>query len=381
MDYHSLLNPVQYEAVTSKAQHLRIVAGAGSGKTRVLTYRISYLIGELHINPARILAIAFTNKAAQEMKNRALKIIPEVGQFLHISTFHSFCARFLRIECSAIGYPRTFTIFDEDDQANLVKEICVEMGYKKGDSIVKESLHYIRAKKARGQYPENVTLSIKADVTNERECLKVFGEYEARKDSMFALDFDDLLLKSILVLEQFEDIRQRWQMRFDHILVDEFQDTNDIQFHLMMLLVTEDTSVYVVGDPDQTIYTWRGANQKIILDFNRTFPDAETIILNQNYRSTEVILSAANKLIAHNKKRVPKDLFTEEKSGESIFTYRGYSPEDEALKVAKEVKRIAREQSGDFSNVAVLYRSSYVTRPFESQFAADGIPYRVFGGL
>ena len=381
MDYHSLLNPVQYQAVTSEAQHLRIVAGAGSGKTRVLTYRISYLIGELGVNPGRILAIAFTNKAAQEMKDRALKIIPDVGQFLHISTFHSFCARFLRIECSAIGYPRSFSIFDEDDQAGLVKEVCVGMGYKKGDDIVKESLHYIRAKKAKGQYPEDVVLSVKADVTNERECLKVYGEYEARKSSMFALDFDDLLLKTIFVLEEFEDIRERWKRRFDHILVDEFQDTNDIQYHLMMLLITPDTSVYVVGDPDQTIYTWRGANQKIILDFNRTFPDAETIVLNQNYRSTEIILSAANQLIAHNKKRVPKDLFTEEKNGEKIFTYRGYSAEDEALKVTNEIKKIVRNQDGDYRNIAVLYRSSYVTRPFESQFAANGIPYRIFGGL
>lgn len=381
MDYRSLLNPIQYQAVTSTAQHLRIVAGAGSGKTRVLTYRISYLIGELNINPKRILAIAFTNKVAREMKERAVALVPEAENFLHIMTFHSFCARFLRIESSAIGYPNNYTIFDEDDQANLVKEICVGRGYKKKDEIVKESLHYIRRKKTKGQYPADVVLSIKAEVNNEKECLDIYAEYEERKASMFALDFDDLLLQTIAVLENYDAIREKWQRKFDHILVDEFQDTNDVQFHLIELLMTPITCLYVVGDPDQTIYTWRGANQKIILDFEKTFPGAETIILNQNYRSTEVILNAANKLISHNKKRVPKDLFTQNKDGEKIVTHRASTAEEEALLVAKHIKSIARFQDGDYSNIAVLYRSSYVTRPFESQFASDGIPYRIFGGL
>lgn len=381
MDYRSLLNENQYEAVSTAAQYVRIIAGAGSGKTRVLTYRISYLIGELHVDPRRILAIAFTNKVAKEMKERAGKIVPEVAHLVSVSTFHAFCARFLRMEASAIGFPVSFTIFDEDDQGSLVKEICVGRGYKKGDSIIKEALSYIRRKKTEGKYPQDISLSLNARHTNEKEILEIFEEYEERKNAMFALDFDDLLLKTIFVLSEFDAIRHKWQNRYDHILVDEFQDTNDVQYKLMCLLIRDDTCLYVVGDPDQTIYTWRGANQKIILGFNESYQGLETIILDRNYRSTDVILNAANRLIAHNKKRIPKNLYTTEKNGAPIEAYKGVSAEAEAKWVADRISSIARKNGGDYSNIAVLYRSSYVTRPFESEFAARGIAYRIFGGL
>ena len=381
MDYSTLLNPQQLAAVTTKSQHVRIIAGAGSGKTRVLTYRISYLIGEAGVNPKRILAIAFTNKVAAEMKERAGKLVPDHADYLSVSTFHAFCARFLRMESSAIGYPRSFTIFDEDDQSSLVKDVCVNLGYRKGDDIVKESLRYIRAKKTKGKYPDDCVPNKLHQNENEEECIKIFRLYEERKAEMLALDFDDLLLKTIFVLENYDAIRDSWKRKYDHILVDEFQDTNDVQYRLMQLLIRPDTCLYVVGDPDQTIYTWRGANQNIMLNLQEQYGDLETIILNQNYRSTDVILGAANKLIDHNKKRIKKDLFTEYGNGANIETYKAMSAESEAQWVADRIERIARENGGDYTKIAVLYRSSYVTRPFESEFAARGIQYRIFGGL
>lgn len=381
MDYATLLNKDQFAAVKTTSQYVRIIAGAGSGKTRVLTYRMSYLISEMHADPSRILAIAFTNKVASEMKDRACKLIPDSSMFLHVSTFHSFCARFLRAEHSAINYPAGFTIFDEDDQTTLVKNIAVGFGYKKGDELVKLALNYIRNKKCEGIYPSDVVINREA-FDQEKECLRFFATYEEKKTGMQCLDFDDLLLKTIEILVNFPIIREKWQDRFDHILVDEFQDTNDVQYKLMKLLIRPETCIYVVGDPDQTIYTWRGANQNIILNFSKEFPEAETIILDRNYRSTKTILGAANQLISHNKKRVPKNLYTMDEGGEAIQAEKLFSAEAEAKWVVDKIQSLAKKTTPpDYRNIAVLYRSSYVTRPFEAEFASRGIPYRIFGGL
>lgn len=388
MNYASLLNDKQLEAVETKSQFVRIIAGAGSGKTRVLTYRISYLISEWHVDPSRILAIAFTNKVAQEMRERASKLVADLLSYtpnLHISTFHAFCSRFLRIECKAIDYPSSFTIYDEDDQQRLIKNVAIELGYKKSDDIVKIATKYIRDKKARGYYPDDIVLR-KGAFKDEKTCLDFYRLYEEKKTLSFALDFDDLLLRTIQVLEENATIRQHWAEKFDHILVDEFQDTNDVQYQLMKLLLRPDTSVYVVGDPDQTIYTWRGANQKIILGFEKEFPHVETIILNENYRSTKVILAAANKLIMNNKNRVPKDLFTNHDDGEAIETNMLPKPEDEANWVCSKIASLARNNKDENGNpvyrdIAILYRSSYMTRPFEAELKDRGIPYRIFGGL
>lgn len=379
MDYASLLNESQYKAVSTSAQYVRIVAGAGSGKTRVLTYRISYLISECHVDPRRILAIAFTNKVANEMKERAQKLVGENSPSLHVMTFHSFCARFLREEAYQLGYPVGFTIFDEDDQASLVKDICVGLGYKKGDRTIKDALAFIRHNKTKGIYPDDVTN--KNNLVDVSESLKIYRLYEEKKTQMLCFDFDDLLLKVIYILENSLETRKKWANRFDHILVDEFQDTNDVQYHLMKLLSRSDTCLYVVGDPDQTIYTWRGANQEIILDFALHFQNAETIILDRNYRSTEAILNAANALIEKNKKRVKKNLYTKEGAGEPISAYKAYSSEEEAKWVLDQIEKIKRNQFGNVSNIAILYRASYLTRPFESEFARRGINYRIFGGL
>lgn len=380
MDYKQLLNERQYEAVSTASQYVRIIAGAGSGKTRVLTYRISYLISEMKVNPCSILAIAFTNKVANEMKDRACKLVPFASPVLSISTFHSFCAKFLRIESSIIGFPSSFTIYDEDDQEKLVKSIAEDLGHKKKDDIVSQALNYIRINKCHGRYPEDIKETNESD--SIKECLNIYNLYEEKKNQMYSMDFDDLLMRTIQILECFPDIRSKWQQRIDHVLIDEFQDTNDVQFHLVKLLLKPTTCLYVVGDPDQTIYTWRGANQNIILDFDKTFSNVETIILNRNYRSTKTILDASNMLISHNKKRVKKDLYTENNEGKIVVNYQGYTKDAEAEWVIKKIISLSNEQINfSYRDVAILYRASYLTLPFEKQLTKNQIPYRLFGGV
>lgn len=388
MDYKSLLNDKQYAAVSTESQYVRIIAGAGSGKTRVLTYRVAYLISNFHVDPKRILAIAFTNKVATEMKARASKLVDELlgsSPNLNISTFHSFCARFLRSECRYIGYPIGFTIYSDDDQMKLVKSLAEGMGYKKGAEEVKNALSYIRKMKTKGLYPEDINVS-KSMYEEDKISYKFYQQYELKKAESYGLDFDDLLLKTIEILVNNPAVRDYWARKYDDILVDEFQDTNDVQYKLMKLLMTPSTSVYVVGDPDQTIYTWRGANQNIIIGFDHEYPNVETVILNQNYRSTKIILEAANKLIVHNKKRVPKDLFTSAAGGDPISMKQCSTPEAEADWVASQIAYLGRHnknEEGDptYDDIAILYRSSYMTRPFESALKDQGIPYRIFGGL
>lgn len=381
MDYSSLLNEQQLKAVSTRAQYARIVAGAGSGKTRVLTYRISYLISEMNVDPNKIVAIAFTNKVAAEMKDRALKLLNGVGTGITVSTFHSWCAKFLRKEIDVLGFPNNFTIMDDEDTDTLIKNIGVDLGYKRNDDIVKYAIGFIGAQKCKGYYPEDVLLDQHCS-DNQKKALQFFHIYEEKKDAMLSLDFDDLLLKTIRILEDFPDIRAKWQSRIDHILIDEFQDTNDVQFKLVKLLMKESTNLYVVGDPDQTIYTWRGANQNIILEFNKTFPLAETLILDRNYRSTKTILDHANKLISHNKFRVPKDLYTEGEAGEPVKVECSRKRDDEAFYVANEIENIIRKYPGTtYKNIAILYRAAYLTLPFENEFMRRQIPYQMFGGI
>lgn len=376
-----ILNKNQYQAVTTNAQFARVVAGAGSGKTRVLTYRLAYLISEKGIYPENILAFAFTNKAANEMKERAMKLLPSEKQHLRLSTFHSFCARFLRSEIGVLGFPASFTIFDDEDQVKLIKNIAVELGYARRDEITKVAYSFISSHKTKGMYPEDVTL--KKDAYPEQfESLKIFHLYEQRKDEQKALDFDDLLLKTIHIMEQYPAIRTKWQRRYKHILVDEFQDTNNVQFRFLKLFMNEETSLYVVGDPDQTIYTWRGANPNIILEFDEGFPNAKTIILDRNYRSSQTILNAANELINHNRHRVHKDLYTENNLGEQIIVNEAPSRQAEAKWIVKQIKDLEKKKLNfKYSDVAVLYRSSYITLDFEKQLNLAGLPFKMFGGV
>ena len=382
MDYQNELNKNQFEAVSSADQYLRIIAGAGSGKTRVLTYRIAYLIDVFKVRPYEIVAITFTNKVAREMQERTSALLPDFNLAgLTISTFHSFCARFLRVEAEHLGIPRNYTIYDDDDTLRLIKMIGVDKGYKKTDEIIAQAVNYIGGKKMRGLLPSEVKLN---NYGNPREkiLLDFFKEYEYRKNEAGALDFDDLLIYTIKILREFPEVRARYNQKIKHILVDEFQDTNDVQFELLKLLTNRETCVYVVGDPDQTIYTWRGANQRIILEIDKVFSPMKTIILNENYRSTTKILEASNKLIAFNKERVKKDLFTNNATGDDITLKALDSSIAEANFVANTILELKEKDTNfKFKDVAILYRSSYLSLKIENAFTTRGIPYRVYGGL
>lgn len=383
MDLKMDLNEKQYHAVTTSSPFVRVIAGAGSGKTRVLTYRIAYLIQEMHALPRSILAITFTNKVANEMRERIQNMIGEeqIYQGLSILTFHSFCARFLRKEIYHLSYPSRFTILDEEDQERLIKDLAHEhFQVSKGDPLIKKSLHYIGANKSLGKYPRDIHIEVER-FEEERKCLELYALYEEQLAKTYNLDFDDLLLKTIQILQAFPDVRESWQKRIDHILIDEFQDTNDVQYQLLQLLKKPAATLYVVGDPDQTIYTWRGANQDIILDIDRRY-QMETIVLDQNYRSTQHILDTANHLISYNRKRVKKNLFTENDEGDKIQIFQAFRADDEASWVMDQIQELKRRDPHfSYQDVAILYRSSYLTLPFEKAMNRLQIPYRIFGGL
>lgn len=379
-DFVSSLNDKQLEAVETSSQFVRVVAGAGSGKTRVLTYRISYLISQLNVKPWKILAITFTNKVANEMKKRVCDIVPEAQKDLTIKTFHSFAAMFLRREIGVLDYPINFTILDEEDQTKVIKDIVAEKGYKRSDPIVKQAVNYIGKCKLKEKYPQDITIQFEK-FENEKLCLEIYEEYEETKARQFALDFDDLLLKTNQILASFPAIRAKWQEKYDHILVDEFQDTNDTEYRMLTMLMRPATCLYVVGDPDQTIYTWRGANQDIIVDLNKKYNGLETIILDENYRSTQTILDSANKLIAHNKYRVPKNLYTNNGKGEAITVRCLDSVTAEAEYVAREIMSLVKLNGYKYSDIAILYRSNYITLEFEKAFMAKSMPYVIYGSV
>lgn len=382
MDLIKELNAKQYEAVTSDAQYLRIIAGAGSGKTRVLTYRIVHLIENLGIPASRILGITFTNKAANEMKERVIKLLPHVNpRLIKLSTFHAFCARFLREEISYFGgYTSTFMIFDEDDQKRLVKDIAVLRGHQKRDEIIRVALDYIGGNKSVGKTPDQINIKFER-FENEKEALEIWKEYERRKMAMNAVDFDDLMIMTLQILSEDEKIRSKWQKRIDHILVDEFQDTNDIQFALITKLLSPNSSLYVVGDPDQTIYTWRGANDQIMLGLDKKYP-VKTVILNENYRSTQSILDAANKLIVNNHNRIEKDLFTSNGLGEEVELFSAPDADSEAAWIIQKIMSLkAANRDFSYRDVAILIRANYLSLTFEKQFMHQQIPYQIFGGF
>lgn len=379
MNWEERLNEKQLDAVTCPFQHVRVVAGAGSGKTRVLTYRIAYLIDEFKVKPWNILAFTFTNKVAGEMKERIVSLIPDVSKFLTIRTFHSFGAFFLRQEISALNFPTNFTILDEEDQVKLIKDIAVELGYKKSDEIIKVAINYIGNCKLNGKYPDDMNPKA-SNVPYEKDCLEIYRLYEEQKNRMYCLDFDDLLLYTNYILENYPAVKTKWQNRIDHILIDEFQDTNDIEFKLICLLKKPMASLYVVGDPDQTIYTWRGANQEIILKLEKHFSNIETIVLDQNYRSTQTILDSANKLIYHNKLRVKKDLFTNNAGGDPIAVKGFGSSKEEANYVASEISRLIASKKYVLRDIVLLYRSNYLTVDFEHALMTHHIPYKIYGG-
>ena len=382
--YLDNLNKQQYDAVTSNDKYLRIIAGAGSGKTRVLTCRIVYLIKELNANPSSILAITFTNKVANEMKERAIKLLNEENIVINrsellIKTFHSFCCYFLRREiASNLNFSNNFIVLDEVDQKEFIKQSAVSLGFEKKDEIINKAVNFIQKWKGKGYYPNNKNIDTK--FVGGDDILKIFEVYEGLKNANYALDFDDLILKTIQILKINDKVRHKWQERLKNILIDEFQDTDDVQYELLNLLVGENSTLYVVGDPDQTIYTWRGANQDIILNLERDFPGLKTIILNQNYRSSKKILDVSNNLIAHNSLRFKKDLVTQNEEGADIELFNGFSRNEEADFVISNIIKLKSENPDfTYNDVAILYRSNYMSNAIEKKMFLNKIPYVLYG--
>lgn len=372
------LNAKQREAAACVDRHVRIIAGAGSGKTRVVTTRIAYLIEECHVYPNKILAITFTNKAAREMKERVENMLGPMAHSVQISTIHSFCVRLLREDIRELGYPRNFTILDSEDQKSILKELYKEKSVDSKVYSYPSMLGYISACKSAFVSP--VQAKEMAQLEGQRIKAGIYEAYEKRLKDMYALDFDDLLLDAYHLLAKSEELRAKWQRRFSYIHVDEFQDVDDLQYNIIRLLCGEHTKLCVVGDPDQTIYTWRGAQVDIILHFEKDFPDCKTVILNENYRSQEHILKGANAVIKNNKNRIEKDLFTSQHSDQKIIHFSAADEQNEPVWVAAKIKTL--HHSGvSYRDMAVLYRSNYLSRALEKAFLDAHIPYRIYGGI
>ncbi|MBQ1878138.1 MAG: UvrD-helicase domain-containing protein [Erysipelotrichaceae bacterium] len=377
-EYLQMLNEQQLKAVTTDSQYVRVVAGAGSGKTRVLTTRIVYMIRSWGIDPRKVLAITFTNKATNEMRSRINVQLGEEAGLVHISTIHSLCVQILRRDIRSLGYPTNFTILDPDDQKSIIREAYKALDIDNKKHNINGILDYIASHKTADLDAEAAL--DRAYNQHEREKAQIYEYYLHRQKELYALDFDDLLLWAVRLFRTYPEVREKWQRRFQFILVDEFQDIDNVQYDLINLLATDETYIYVVGDPDQTIYTWRGANINIIMNFEKDFRPCETITLERNYRSTQTILGAANSLIRYNKNRLEKNLFTENPEGAKIVHFKAPNEEEEALFAARKILDMNREGMG-FNEMAILYRSNYLSRAFEKCLVDFKIPYVIYGGV
>jgi DNA helicase-2/ATP-dependent DNA helicase PcrA len=376
MDFLSKLNPEQREAVLHKDGPLLILAGAGSGKTRVITYRIAYLIGDGHAEPGQVLAVTFTNKAAQEMRERVEGVIGEDANGVWLSTFHALCARLLRREAPKIGLSRDFVIYDSSDQAAVVKQALRELNI--APELVPPRLALSRISHAKNRMEGPDSLRGHWNLRDE-QIAKVYEKYlVALKDSN-ALDFDDLLLKTVELFETSEQVRTFYARKFKYVMVDEYQDTNRPQYMLVRRLAEVHRNLAVVGDPDQSIYKWRGADLRNILDFENDFGDARIVRLEQNYRSTQIILDAASAVISQNRNRKDKRLWTDRKGGARILYNRANDELEEADFIVRTVKQ-ARAEDVD-STVAVLYRTNSQSRAIEDSLMREGVPYKIIGGV
>lgn len=379
MSIYDKLNEPQREAVYHTDGPLLILAGAGSGKTRVLTHRIAYLIGERGVDAWNILAITFTNKAAEEMRQRVDNLVGFGAKSVWVSTFHSACVRILRRFIDRLGYENHFTIYDTDDQKTLIKEVCRKVDVDTKVFKERSLLSAISSAKNEMILPDEFELNAGGDFA-KMKIAKVYREYEAQMRANNALDFDDLLVKTVQLLQTQPDVLESYQEKFHYIMVDEYQDTNTVQFQLVSLLAGKYKNLCVVGDDDQSIYKFRGANIRNILDFEHEFPDAKVIKLEQNYRSTGNILNAANSVIANNRGRKEKSLWTENGEGELIRLRQFDTAFDEADFIGEDIKSAVR-QGGSYNDSAVLYRTNAQSRLLEEKFIAMNIPYKIVGGV
>jgi DNA helicase-2/ATP-dependent DNA helicase PcrA len=373
------LNPRQREAVEHGDGPVLVLAGAGSGKTRVLTHRVAYLIRHRRVAPGRILAITFTNKAANEMKERLVALVGEKVQDIWVSTFHSACVRILRRHIGCLGYPSSFVIYDEEDQQSLLRRCLRELNIDEKRYSPRSVAGAISQAKNLLWTPER--FAAEASDVFSRQVAKIYALYQKQLRENCALDFDDLIMQAIVLFREHPEILRYYQEKFLHILVDEYQDTNHAQYVLVSLLGARHRNVYVVGDPDQSIYRWRGADLRNILEFERDYPEAKVILLEQNYRSTQVILEAANAVIRQNSGRREKALWTENDYGVPLVGYEASDEGEEARFVAQEILRLREEEGRPFNHFAVLYRTHAQSRVLEECFLHLGIPYDIYGGL
>ena len=385
MDLLKDLNKAQQQAVSYIDGPSLVIAGAGSGKTRVLTYKIAYLLQQ-GMKPWSIMALTFTNKAAREMKERIGKLVGnDLAQHLYMGTFHSIFSRILRAEAEHIGFNSNFTIYDETDSRSLLKAIVKEKGLD--EKIYKPAAVHAKISMAKNNLMSAEAYEADADIfmqnkrNNMQKMGEVYKEYVQRCKQANAMDFDDLLVLTFQLFRDHEEVRRKYAERFDYILVDEYQDTNHVQMSIVMQLCREKLRVCAVGDDSQSIYSFRGANIDNILNYQRQLPGTRLFKLEQNYRSTQTIVEAANSLIHHNRNQIPKEVFSRNDEGEKIQYKPAYSDKEEALIVAKDIKRIKRQDDCGYDDFAILYRTNAQSRSFEEEFRRQGIPYRIYGGL
>ena len=371
------LNPAQKEAVFTTEGPLLVLAGAGSGKTRVLTYRIAHIVADLDVRPWRILAITFTNKAAAEMRERLQALLPDGTRGMWVCTFHAMCVRMLREDADLLGYTGQFTIYDDDDSRRLVRDIMQGLGIEQKQF----PLNMIRSKisTAKNAMIDAEEFSRRASTPPEQKAAQVYLELERRLRAANAMDFDDLLVRALELLRTRPEVLEKYQERFRYISVDEYQDTNHVQYEIANLLAAKYQNLMVVGDDDQSIYSWRGADISNILDFEQDFPQARVVKLEQNYRSTGHILSAANAVVRHNSQRKDKRLFTAEGDGEKIQAYQASDERDEGRWIAGEIEKL-RASGMSYDDIAVFYRTNAQSRILEDMFLRAGVPYKIVGG-
>ncbi len=372
------LNPAQRDAVTTTEGPLLVLAGAGSGKTRVLTYRIAYLLEECGVAPHEVLAITFTNKAAEEMRGRLDRLVGPSARGMWVMTFHAACVRMLRRDAERIGFSSSFSIYDEDDRKRVVSTVLASLDIDPKRFPPSGVVSRISAAKNELVGPEEYATM--AATPPEKMTARVYAEYEERLSAANAMDFDDLLVRAVRLMDEAPDVLDRWRDRFKHILVDEYQDTNRAQYTLVNMLAASHRNLMVVGDDDQSIYSWRGADIRNILDFEGDYPEATVIKLEQNYRSTKTILAAANYVVANNADRKPKTLWTANAEGEAVTRYLASDERDEARFVADEVERLLVVDKRSYADFAVFYRTNAQSRVLEDQLLRAGVPYQIVGG-
>jgi DNA helicase-2/ATP-dependent DNA helicase PcrA len=382
------LNEQQLQAVTTTEGFVRVIAGAGSGKTKALTSRYAYLVEALGMNAANILCVTFTNKAANEMRNRIRRLVGDENDYGYITTYHGFCVKVLREDINKIQYPKQFVIMDIEDQKTVLRDVYEEIGINSKDHSHKQAIKHIEKLKDSTNYIEYI--AERKEIINGSEILlkdskllldQIFIKYIEKQQRNFALDFNDLINFTVYIFNKYKDVLEKWQQRLYYIQVDETQDSSPKQFFLVDILSQIHKNLFVVGDPDQTIYEWRGAKPELLVNFDKNYPNTQTVIMNQNYRSTPNILNLGNHIIKNNKIRIDKDMFTKNPDGVDVVHYHAKNDFDEGLFVALEIQKIKKEKQINYADFAILYRANHVSRMIEQSLIKEQIPYSIWGGI